>query len=427
MGFHLGKLSNKLFVDNEVLLAILTRRLKRSSLMPISSIATQRKTSRKSQQKHKREINPKDFMKVKNIIFVLLCQVCTMQAQDDIMMLVGTYTSGSNKGIYSCRFNQTTGEAEVLDSLEIRNPSYLTVSNEGSMIYAVSETNDEKASLNIISLNDKGGMRLLDTAVTEGGDPCYIAQNGRIALTANYSGGSMSVFSMNESHAKLSTRFFGKTGGPDQSRQDTPHVHCACFTPDEKYVLATDFSADRILSYRIQGQKVIANGVAADVTADSGPRHLTFSNDGRFAYLMSELSGKVTVFSYSQGRLETLQEITSDSVGARGGADIHLSPDGRFLYSSNRLKAEGIAIFSVDNKTGLLTRIGYQPTGAHPRQFNITPNGRFLLCCCRDSDKIQVFRRDNQTGMLTDTHKDIPLSMPVCVQFLEGSPLSNKN
>ena len=94
-----------------------------------------------------------------------------------------------------------------------------------------------------------------------------------------------------------------------------------------------------------------------------------------------------------------------------------MSPDGRFLYSSNRLKAEGIAIFAVDSETGLLTHIGYQPTAAHPRMFNITPNGRFLLCCCRDSNKIQVFRRDADTGLLTDTHQDILLSRPVCVQF----------
>ena len=134
---------------------------------------------------------------------------------------------------------------------------------------------------------------------------------------------------------------------------------------------------------------------------------------------MSELSGKVTVFRYDDGRLQTLQEIVSDSVGARGGADIHMSPDGRFLYSSNRLKAEGIAIFAVDGQSGLLTRVGYQPTAAHPRQFNITPNGRYLLCCCRDSNKIQVFRRDLKTGLLTDMNKDILVSRAVCVQFLE--------
>ena len=335
-------------------------------------------------------------------------------------MFVGTYTYGGSHGIYSYRFNQETGEAEVLDSLAMRNPSYLTLSGDRQLVYAVSETNDDEASLNIIRFSgEDGGMQLLETVPVEGADPCYVAANGSVVLTANYSGGSMSVFSLTEhgSKAELQEKHQGSTGGPDTTRQEVPHVHCAVFAPDGKYALATDFSADRILSFRVTASTMEPNGVAADVSADSGPRHLVFSRDGRFAYLMSELSGRVTVFRYAEGRLEQLQEVVSDSVGARGGADIHLSPDGRFLYSSNRLKAEGIAIFAVDAQTGLLSHVGYQPTAAHPRQFNITPNGRFLLCCCRDSDKIQVFRRDEQTGLLTDTHRDIPLSKPVCVQF----------
>lgn len=358
-------------------------------------------------------------MKLKYALMMLLPCVFTMQAQETVMMVVGTYTDGGSRGVYSYRFNQETGEAEVLDSLEMTNPSYLTISPIEQLIYVVSETNDDKASLNIVKINKNGCMRLLDTDPTNGADPCYVATNGEVVLTANYSGGSMSVFQLNKGgkQAELTEKFLGATGGSDRSRQNAPHVHCACFTPDGKYALATDFSADRILSFRIKGKKVIDNGVAANVTADSGPRHLTFSNDGRFAYLMSELSGRVTVFSYEQGKLEKLQEIVSDHVGARGGADIHLSPDGRFLYSSNRLKDDGIAIFAVNSETGLLNRVGYQLTGAHPRMFNITPNGRFLLCCCRDSNKIQVFSRDQNTGLLTDTHQDIPLSKPVCVQF----------
>lgn len=358
-------------------------------------------------------------MNFKCVLMMLLSCICVAQAQEMQMMVVGTYTDGGSKGVYSYRFNQETGVAEVLDSLEMRNPSYLTAPSNKGLIYIVSETNDDKASLNVVIIDKNGSMRLLDTDPTEGADPCYVATNGKVALTANYSGGSMSVFQLSKGgkQTKLAKRFPGTTGGPDLSRQNAPHVHCACFTPDGKYALATDFSADRILSFRIKGKKVIDNGVAAVVTADSGPRHLTFSNDGRFAYLMSELSGNVTVFSYQQGRLERLQDIVSDSVGARGGADIHLSPDGRFLYSSNRLKAEGIAIFAIDSQTGLLTRVGYQSTAAHPRMFNITPNGRFLLCCCRDSNEIQVFSRDSRTGLLTDTHQDIRLSKPVCVQF----------
>lgn len=355
------------------------------------------------------------------LLLMLMGVVSNIQAQKELTMLIGTYTGGGSKGIYSYRFNQATGEAEVLDSLEMTNPSFLTVSPDKQTIYAVSETNDSHASLNTIRLNrNSGKMTFLGATLTEGADPCYVATNGKTVLTANYSGGSMSVFSLSGGGTKaiLSTRFLGAVGGPDMLRQAEPHVHCACFTPDGRYALATDFSADRILSYRLQGQKVVANGVAAKVSDDSGPRHLVFSPNGRFVYLMSELSGKVTVFSYHDGRLLRLQEIISDSVGARGGADIHLSPDGKFLYSSNRLKDEGIAIFSVNPQTGMLTRVSYQPTGAHPRQFNITPNGRFLLCCCRDSNKIQVFRRNKETGMLTDTGNDIPISRAVCVQFL---------
>ena len=343
------------------------------------------------------------------------------QAQQ-LTMLVGTYTSGSSEGIYSFRFDQQTGKAEPLSSVALANPSYLTPTADGRLIYAVSETGDMKASLAIISLEASSGrMRVVQSVVTDGAAPCYVSFDGSTAVTANYSGGSMSVFELSKqgTDARLSTRFLGSTGGPDLTRQDSPHVHCACFAPDGDYVLATDFSADRILSYRRHGNRLVANGVAARVSADSGPRHLIFSRNSRFAYLMSELSGKVTVFRYERGRLEALQEIVSDSVGARGGADIHLSPDGKFLYTSNRLRAEGIAIFSVDERSGLLTRVGYQPTARHPRQFNITPNGRYVLCCCRDSDKIQVFRRDAQTGLLTDTRQDITVSQAVCVQFVE--------
>lgn len=133
---------------------------------------------------------------------------------------------------------------------------------------------------------------------------------------------------------------------------------------------------------------------------------------------MSKIGGTVTVFRNVKGTLKKIQVIASDSVGGEGGADIHLTPDGRFLYSSNRLKADGIAIFKVDAQNGKLKKVGYQDTGIHPRNFNITPNGRLLLAACRDSNVIQVFRIDPKTGLLTDLHKDIHLSKPVCVKFV---------
>ena len=366
---------------------------------------------------------PCRFAQQRTIILLssIIMMAGNIMAQQTINLLVGTYTDGSSCGIYSYRFDQMTGRVVgLLDSLALRNPSFLTIAPDKRHIYAVSETNDQHASLCTIGYQPHNGqLKLLSTTATEGEDPCYVETNGKLVLTANYSGGSMSVFRLNKGGtlATLDRRFLGNIGGPDLSRQETPHVHCVRFTPDGKYILATDFSADRILSYRLKGDQVVANGEAEYVRADDGPRHLIFSHDGRYAYLMSELSGKVSVFSYSEGRLKLLQSIVSDSVEARGGADLHLSPDGKFLYSSNRLKADGIAIFKVDASTGLLTKIGYQLTGLHPRNFNITPNGRFLLCACRDNNKIQVFSRNPETGLLSDTHQDIPISKVVCVQM----------
>ena len=131
------------------------------------------------------------------------------------------------------------------------------------------------------------------------------------------------------------------------------------------------------------------------------------------------LESKVTAIAYDGQTLTPIQYLEADTVGARGSADIHLSPDGKYLYASNRLKADGIAIFSVDGETGMLTKAGYQLTGIHPRNFIITPDGRFLLVACRDSNVVQIFSRDEKTGLLVDTGKRIETSKPVCLKFID--------
>ena len=271
---------------------------------------------------------------------------------------------------------------------------------------------------------ETGELRLLNTVPTFGADPCYVATNGREVLTANYSGGTMSVFPLQKDGtlAPADTLFQGSATGPDAIRQATPHIHCTVFSPDGKYIFATDFSADRILRFVMHPDDPIphASLEAVDIEADSGPRHLTFSPNGKFAYLITELSGKVIAFSYDDGCLEQIQTITADTVAARGSADIHLSPDGKYLYASNRLKEDGIAIFAVNPENGTLAKVGYQPTGIHPRNFNITPNGKYLLAACRDSNVIQVYKRNEVTGLLEDTHQDIVVDMPVCVQFVSS-------
>lgn len=150
----------------------------------------------------------------------------------------------------------------------------------------------------------------------------------------------------------------------------------------------------------------------------SGPRHTCFSPDGKHAYLITELSGDVIAISYDEMKLDTIQTIKADTLDAHGSADIHISPDGDFVYASNRLKGDGIAIFSVSSEDGTLKKVGYQPTGIHPRNFVITPNGKFLLVACRDTNEIQVFARDADTGLLKDTGEKIEMSKPVCLKFV---------
>lgn len=342
---------------------------------------------------------------------------------DELTMLVGTYTQQTSKGIYTFRFNQETGRATLLDSFELPNPSYLTPSEDGKFVYAVSELNSSASNVYAFALNkETGSLKLLNKQQTFGADPCYVATNGKEVLTANYTGGSMSVFPLRAdgSVEPVDTLFEGSATGPDAERQSTPHIHCALFSPDGKYIFATDFSADRILRFVLHPKDIVPHRSAetTDIEAGSGPRHLTFSPDGKYAYLISEISGKVTAFSYRDGCLKQIQTITADTTAAQGSADIHLSPDGKYLYASNRLKEDGIAIFAVNAQDGTLAKVGYQLTGIHPRNFNITPNGKYVLVACRDSHVIQVYARDEVSGLLTDTRQDIAVSMPSCIQFV---------
>lgn len=358
----------------------------------------------------------------------MLSSACTtrnasrQRAENELTMLVGTYTSGSSEGIYTFRFNEETGVATPLSKIKVPNPSYLTLSADNQFVYAVSEQHDMTAAINAFAFDkEKGTLRLLNTQKTMGEDPCYVATDGKKVLTANYSGGTMSVFTIryDGSLEPIDTLFQGSTSGTDKDRQATPHIHCTVFSPEGSYIFATDFSADRILKYAIHSKEELPRPCSELTTIQpgSGPRHLIFSKNGKFAYLINELSGKVIAFTYADGRLDEIQTITADTIQARGSADIHLSPDGKYLYASNRLKEDGIAIFEVNPEKGTLAKAGYQLTGIHPRNFNITPNGKFLLVACRDSNVIQVFERDSITGMLSDTGKDIKIDKPVCIQF----------
>lgn len=334
------------------------------------------------------------------------------------VMLVGTYTDSLSCGVYSYSVDEEMLTYTLLDSVKTPNPSFLTWSASGETVYAVREDGSDSAAVVAIPFEDGHFGTTLVVRQTKGRAPCYVATNGKLLITANYGGGNMSVFPVEDEIPGACTACFaGAKTGPDKERQEAPHVHCAVFTPDNKYVMATDFSADRILSFKIEDQKLVLHDTIG-VAAGTAPRHLAFAPNGKEAYVIGELSGKVTAFKYNEGSLEKFQEILADPLEARGSGDIKVSADGRFLYVSNRLKGDGIAIFSI-GKDGWLKRIGYQNTGRHPRNFCLTPDGKFLFCACRDANQIEVYVRDAESGMLIATGMNIKVNKPVFVGFVE--------
>lgn len=352
----------------------------------------------------------------------------TVQDENSLYLLAGTYTQKESKGIYVYRFDTISGYSEYVSMIEVANPSYLAVSKDEKFVYAVSENGKDTDAANAFSFNKESGkLTFINSQPTGGEAPCYITidSEGEHIITANYSGGSISVFATKEdgslTPASMVHEFQGK--GVDRERQEQPHLHCVQFSPDEEFLFADDLGTDRIHRFEVnktgEGDYLKVGKPESFKVADgSGPRHLEFHPNGKYAYLITEMGGTVIAFNYKDGILSEFQTVLADTLKAKGSGDIHVSPGGRYLYASNRLKGDGIAIFSIDHENGSLTKVGYQETAIHPRNFVITPNGKFLLVAGRDSDVIQIFEINKETGLLTNTYKDIELSMPVCLKFI---------
>lgn len=350
------------------------------------------------------------------------------QSNSNTYLFVGSYTDNNNAGVTVFDFDEKTGSTNKLcDIKSIKNASFLTFSEDNEKVYCVREEDEKQSGVYTLSFDHKNKMLTeLNFEPSKGAAPCYIAidPKERFVATANYNGGNISIFPLNKKGIiEPVSQVINFTGSSiDKERQGESHLHCIAFAPNGKYIYATDLGTDKIYRFEITNKRsrpFIAEETKKQiaVNAGSGPRHLTFHPNGKHAYLINEISGNVIVFNYNDGDLNPSQYIAADSVGAKGSADIHVSPDGKFLYASNRLKADGIAIFKI-NKQGTLTKIGYQNTATHPRNFVISKSGMFILVASKDQDLIQIFKINKETGLLDDTEQIINVENPVCLQFM---------
>ena len=358
-------------------------------------------------------------MKIKSLIAAFLVISCTPKVPQ-LGLLVGTYTENTTAvGVYLYSFDAKTAECTLTGMAPSGNPSFVISSPGGKMAYAVNEFNDGRQGVSSFVLED-GTITLQESIpipkeLVDGEDPCNLLYTGNTIVSSNYTGGTVTAFSLTQDgYIEGLSQQFGQEGA---------HMHCAVLSPEGKYIFVTDLGNDCIYRFEPDQTGPLSSPVTAWKNDDAlhfGPRHIIFSADGRFAYLLCELADKLVVFSYNEGLLTPVQTITAYDGEGHGSADLHLSPDGRFLYTSHRLKEDGIAIFSVDSEKGTVSPAGYRPTGIHPRNFAISPDGRFLLCACRDSDRVEIYSIDPATGALTLTDKSIEVGAPVCIQFIPG-------
>ena len=358
----------------------------------------------------------------------LSLSLCSQKSKEQFL-IIGTYTSGTSDGIYVYKFNTETGQNSFVSSIKTSNPSYLTISPNKKFVYAVNE--DDPGNVTAFVFN-KPNSRLLQVnqQPSHGKHPCYITidQNGKWVIVGNYSSGTVAVYPVNKdgSLGNATDTVLHEGSSVNSERQETAHVHATVLNTNNKTLYVPDLGMDKVMLYNLDNKmgKLKEFSTPFVMTEPgAGPRHIDLHPNGKYAYLMEELTGAVSVYKIEKdGYLSLLQNVSGlprDFTGTVGSADIHVSPDGKFLYCSNRGESNTLGIFSINPANGQLFWIDHQSTlGKTPRNFNFDPTGNFLLVANQNSDEIVIFKRDKQTGLLTDTGKRINVSKPVCLKWM---------
>ena len=351
------------------------------------------------------------------------------------VVFIGTYTEhegSQSKGIYIYELNLSTGELIRERIVEgVVNPSYLALHPQHNYLYAINEVESfagkEGGGVSAFAVDaESGEAELLNVQSSEGKTPCYISidQTGRFAMVANYNGGNVAMLPI-QADGRLgpATAVVQHDGSSvDPERQTAPFVHSILPDPKNRFAIAADLGADKLVIYEMDLENGKLNEHAEiRVKPGSGPRHLIFHPNGDYLYLINELNSTLNVYRYDSelGSLEEIQTISTlppDFQGKNLCADLHIY--GTYLYASNR-KHDSIAWYLIDEVTGQLSYEGEVLSGGkEPRGFAIDPTGRFLLAAHERSDNVVVFQIDSSTGKPIETGIEIKVSQPVCVKFI---------
>lgn len=353
----------------------------------------------------------------------------------ETLVYIGTYTGEKSQGIYVSRLDPTTGSLSKPElAAEMVNPSWVTIHPNGRFLYAAGESGPYPGgggAVSAFSIGPKGKLTMLNSQQPNGRGPCHLAidQTGKTIVVSNYGDGSMSSLLVGKDGKLAPSAWVDQY--PTLGEKQKPHAHHSAFHPSNRFAVTCDAGLDRIAVYRFDaatGALTANDPPFASTTAETHPRHLTFSLDGRFCYDIDEKAMSVTAFRFNakKGKLRQIQAITTlpadftDKAGST--AELILHPSGKFLYGSNR-GPDNIVGYSVDAKSGKLTLIGHTSTlGKTARSFGIDPTGQWMIVGNQNSDTMVQFKINQSTGELTPTGAKFELGSPVCFQFLVTKP-----
>ncbi len=354
-----------------------------------------------------------------------------------LFLAVGTYTrpesfvTGRGLGIYIYQVDPVSGNLTHLSTTGgLINPTYLALAQGKNRLYSVSEISSaagESGRVNALAIDPlTHALTHLNSQSSHGFSPCYLSLDptGRYLLAANYESGNLCILPiLEDGRLGQASDVVQLHGSGPHERQEGPHAHMIRSGPRGQFLFAVDLGSDRIFSYRLdreKGKLIPADPPWLQLQPGTGPRHLAFHPNGRFAYVVGELNSTVTLIHFDDQRgllqvQQTLSTLPVDYPGHNQSAEIQLAPSGKFIYVSNR-GHDSLAIYAVDQATGRLSLTGHEPTrGKVPRHFAIDPSGGLLLVANQDSDSIAVFKIDVNSGELEATGHLIETPSPVCL------------
>lgn len=347
------------------------------------------------------------------------------------IVFIGSYANAESTGVYVCEFDSNAGTLELIGSYAgLQNPTFLAVDSHSRKMYAIAELagadGAKRGAVAAFDIATDHALQLLHIEETVPAPTCHVEldRTRSCLMVASYHGGLVGLSPiLPDGRVGQASDIHRHEGSSALPVQDRPRAHSVTVDPNNVYAVACDLGTDHIVTYRLDAAAGKLTRVSAvRVAPGAGPRHFAFHPSRPYGYVINELNATITAFAYDEAageltELQTVPTLPASYEGENACADIHLSPDGRYLYGTNR-GHDSIVVFRVE-EDGTLTFVERPSVaGKHPRNFALSKDGSFLLAANRDTNDVVVFRRDAESGSLSEPLFRLPVSKPVCVKFL---------